>query len=60
MLGNNQEMVEVLVRRGAELNQADREGVTPLALAVRSGQTRLETREDLISLIFQPQQQGPG
>merc|ERR1711953_595380 len=34
VLGNNQEMVEVLVRRGAQLNQADREGVTPLALAL--------------------------
>ena len=35
-MGNNQEMLELLVRRGAQLNQADREGVTPLALAIRS------------------------
>merc|ERR1711953_335536 len=34
VLGNNQEMVEVLVRRGAQLNQADRDGVTPLGLAI--------------------------
>ena len=35
VLVDSQEMVELLISRGAEINKGDRDGVTPLALAVR-------------------------
>ena len=37
VVADSQEMVELLINRGAEINKGDRDGVTPLALAVRYG-----------------------
>jgi len=41
----NTEIVQILLNRGAELNQGDRNGDTPLQLAIRSGY------RDLVSLL---------
>ena len=35
VLGDNRDIMELLLRRGAEVNQGDREGITPLSLAIR-------------------------
>lgn len=35
VLSDNQDIVKLLLRRGAVVNKADKEGVTPLALAIR-------------------------
>ncbi len=39
-------MVELLLEKGANVNMADNEGVTPLRLAIREG------HEEIIRLLF--------